>query len=362
MESRPATMTRRGSKVMGVILIGFAAVWGGVPTVGLLNSLNELGQRPELLIMLLFPVIGTGLALFGLHLMVWRKSVTIDKYFVSVEESGLRGARRWQEMLQSYRGVKTRTRRVRRKNSSYTLYLIELLHDEREKTVLLYQSRSDRGWRGKWEAYARWLKLPALEEGIGGLVAREVEDLDKSVAELIGEGKVAVDYAVLQQKAEGLAADIEGEDLVITRTGPQNGLVASLFMLTFPLIFVYFGFFFDDIPSGFGWIFGGFGLLFETLFIAGVVWDRISRSRLRIGPDELRLCTVSAKGETKGKTLPVADVESVQVARHEGRGTPQLIVSGDRRKLRFGAGLPQASLAFAANAVLAKIAKHHGRT
>ena len=362
MDSRPATMTRRGSKVMGLFLMGFAAIWGGFPSVMLLNSLQEFDQKPELLVMLLFPVIGTGLALFGLHMLLWRKAITIDKYFVSVEESGLKGARQWQEMLQSYRGVRSRTRRVRRKNSSYTLYLIELLHDDADKTVLLYKSRNDRNWRGKWEAYARWLKLPALEEGLQGLVARDVEDLDKSVAELIEEGKVEVDYEALKQKAEGLAVDIEGDDLVITRTGPQNGLLASLFMVTFPLFFVYFGFFFEDVPDGFGLLFGTFGLIFEAAFIAGVIWDHISRRRLRIGPSSLRLCAIGPKGETKGRSLPISAVETVQVARHEGRGALQLIISSDRKNLRFGARLSQASLAFAANAVLAKIAKHNGRT
>lgn len=362
MDSQPATLTRRGSKALGIILIGFAAIWGGFPTVMLLKSLHEIGQKPELLATLLFPVLGTALALYGLHTLLWRKAITIDKYFVSVEESGLRGARQWQEMLQSYRGVKSRTRRVRTKNSSYTLYIIELLHEDDDKTIRLYTSRSERNWRGKWEAYARWLKLPALEEGLQGLVARDVEDLDKSVAELIDEGKVEVDYEVLKQKAEGLAVDIEGDDLVVTRTGPQNGLLVSLLMLAFPLIFVYIGFFFDDIPLAFGLIFGFAGLFFEALFIAAVVWDRISRHRLRIGPKTLRVCTIGPKGETKGKTMPVAAVETVQVARRERQSAAQVMISSDRKKLRFGNGLPQASLEFAANAVLAKIAKHNGRT
>ena len=43
------------------------------------------------------------------------------------------------------------------------------------------------------------------------MVRRDAGDLDKSVGELIQEGKVDIDYDTLSRPAEGLAVDIEGD-------------------------------------------------------------------------------------------------------------------------------------------------------
>ena len=86
----------------------------------------------------MFPVIGVGLLLLGVHQFMWHKTITVDGRHVSVVERGLRGTSEWQEPLSAFRGVKRATRRIRRKNSSYTIYQIDLLHPETVKTVNLY--------------------------------------------------------------------------------------------------------------------------------------------------------------------------------------------------------------------------------
>jgi len=218
---RPVTVTRTGSTFGGLFMVVFALLWGGLPTMALIqNGLPGAGQ-PENWLFLIFPVIAIGILAFGLRQLLWRKTITLDDLFVTVEERGLFGTESWQEQLTAYRGVLSRSRRVKTKNSSYTLYLVDLLHDDSKRTINLYSARSKRDWRAKWEAYARWLKLPAVEQADGGVVARDVADLDKPVAALIREGKLEVDYGQLQERAEGLAVDIEGDALVVTRTGPE---------------------------------------------------------------------------------------------------------------------------------------------
>ena len=358
LDQSPATLTKTGSRFMGGFIMLFALIWGGFPLMAALSDQMDTSQAERLLIYL-FPAIGTGLFLFGLHMFLWRKEITIDKYFVEVEESGLRGRKAWQETLDTYRGVLRRSRRVKTKNSSYTLYLIDLVHEEDDKTINLYSSTSEKGWRGKWEAYARHFRKPTLEQSEDGLVARDTEDLDKSVGELMQEGKIEVDHGALTQKAEGLAVDFEGETIVITRTGPRNSLIGSIFALLFPVIFIYIGFFYDDGPKPFLYIFGGVGVLFQVLVVICITWDQLSRHRLRIGPEEIRLNELGPWGETKGKRLRVDQVENIKVGREKGSGPTAVIVDGDAGMLKFGTRLPRASLDFVHNTILAKIGKHH---
>ncbi len=358
LDRSPATLIRTGGRFLGGFLMVFALVWGGAPLIGLLSEPSAGRSAGETLLMLIFPAIGTGLFLFGLHTFLWRKEITIDKYFVAVVERGLKGRREWQETLDAYRGVLRRSRRVKTKNSSYTVYMVDLVHEDQDRTINLYSSRSEQGWRGKWEAYARHFRKPALEESADGMVAREAEDLDKPVGELMREGKVTVDYDALSEKAEGLAVDFEGDTIVITRTGPRNSPVGSVLALLFPLIFIYIGFFHDGTQPALA-VFGVMGILLQALFVLFIAWDQVARHRLRVGPRALRLNQIGPWGETEGKTLPVAEIETVTVGREKGKGPTAVMVSGDSGMLKFGTRLPRASLDFIHNTVLAKIGKHH---
>ena len=358
LDRLPATLTRTGGRFLGGFMMVFALVWGGAPLVGLLGDFPPEQRAAETLLMLIFPTIGTGLFLFGLHTFLWRKEITIDKYFVAVAERGLKGRREWRETLDSYRGVLRRSRRVRTKNSSYTVYTVDLVHDDEDRTINLYTARSEQDWRQKWEAYARHFRKPALEQSADGMVARDAEDLDKPVGELLREGKVTVDYDALAEKAEGLAVDFEGDTIVITRTGPRNSPVGSVLALLFPLIFIYIGFFHDGSQPAL-YTFGVMGVLLQGLCVAFIAWDQVARHRLRIGPRTLRLNQIGPWGETKGRTLAVGEIETVKVGRERGSGPTAVIVSGDAGMLKFGTRLPRASLDFVHNTVLAKIGKHH---
>ncbi len=357
----PVSATRRNSRMGGLLFVAFALVWGGFPTWGMLQHGTLDPAEPIFWIAPLFGVIGVALVAYGLHLMVWQKTVTFDGLFVRLEQKGLFGTKTWQESIGGYRGVLARTRTVHSKNHRYTLYLVDLVHGDEERTVNLYTGRTDRDWRAKQEAYARWLKLPALDEDADGFAARDAADLDKPVGELIGEGKVAVDYDILETKAEGLSVEVEGDTVVATCTSPQTTWWGALVMVLFPLVFVYFGFFHEGVDLRGGWLMGGFGLFFEALLLAGVIWDWTTRRRLRVGPDRVTVNTVGPRGETRGRSLAAGEIEVVKLGhKKESRGAQALVIVSDRGTLQFGQRLPEASLEFLRHLVLAKIAKHHG--
>lgn len=361
LSSPPVEAHQTGSKVGALFMILFSLIWGGFPTVGLFSMLGSGDAGPELFIFLIFPIIGVGILLFGIHSFLWRRGVAFDGQSFTVTESGLKGKKSWTEPLSAYEGVMRSTRRVKTKNSSYTLYMIDLIHPDPDRKINLYTDTSEAGFRGKWEEYSRLLSLPAFEQGEGGMVRRDAADLDKSVGELIQEGKVEIDYDTLSRPAKGLAVNIEGDAIAITRTGPQNPWWGSLIAVLFPLIFVGVGFFASDLEMFGRVIFGGMGLLFELIFVIGVYNDLTTRARLRVGPDGVRVNKVGGSGESKGTFIPTAEIEAVTLKRKDNEWRPSVVISSDRETLRFGAGLPRMALESVMNTVLAKIAETERR-
>lgn len=361
LSALPVEASQTGSRLGGVLLILFAVVWGGFPTVGLLSMLRSGELGGEAVIFLVFPLVGIGILLFGIHIFLWRRSVAFDGQTFTVTERGLTGERSWSEPLSAYDGVLRSTRQVRTKNSSYTLYMVDLIHPVPDRKINLYTDTREAGFRTKWEEYARLLNLPAFEQGDGEVVRREAADLDKSVGDLIREGKVEVNYNSLAHPADGVAVDIEGDTIVITRTGPKNPWWGSLFAVLFPLIFVGVGLFAPDLDLLGRVIFSGVGTLFEILFVIGVYSDLTSRGRLRIGPDGIRMSKLKASGEDRGDFIPADEIESIHVGKKQGEWRPSIVMASDRKTLRFGAGLPRTSLDFLSNTVLAKIAETERR-
>lgn len=357
LSSPPVESHQTGSKVGAIFMIVFALIWGGFPIVGLISTLQSGDSGPETIIFLIFPVIGVGILLFGIHSFLWRRTVAFDGQSFTVTESGLKGAKSWTEPLSAYEGVMRNTRRVKTKNSSYTLYMVDLVHPDPDRKINLYTDTSESGFRGKWEELARQLNLPAFEQGEGGMVRRDPADLDKSVGELIKEGKVEVDYDTLSRPAKGVAVDIEGDTIAITRTGPRNPWWGSLVSVLFPLIFVGVGFFAPGLDLVGRIIFGGVGLLFEFVFLIAVYQDITTRARLRVGPDGVRVNKVGSSGESKGKFIPATEIEAVTLNRKGNDWRPAVVVSSDNNNLRFGSGLPRMSLEFVMNTLLAKIAE-----
>lgn len=357
----PAEQVQTGSRVFGVFIVVFALFWGGAPILGFLSTLQSGGFGVESLLFLVFPVIGLGLLLFGVHSLVWRRRIAFDGTAFTVVEQRLKGTKAWREPLSAYQGVLRHTRRVRSRNRSYTLYMIDLVHPDGDRKINLYTATTETGFRGKWEAFARRLGLPALEAGAGGMVRRDAEDLDKPAGELIEEGKIEIDYDALARPAPGLAVSFEGDVAVLTRTGPVSPWWGSLGAVLIPLIFVGVAMWVPDMPTMSRYLFGGLSLLFEGLFVAGVLTDLLSRQRLRIGPAGVRVNRAYARSETAGKTLETEEIETVTLGGRSGGSRAAVLIAGDRETLAFGGGLPHGSLEYAMNAVLAKIAETRRR-
>ena len=121
----PATRVEKGSKGMGIFLIVFSLLWGGIPTVAGIASLMKGEFKPEMLIMLIFTAIGAALFMFGLSQFFKEVVTTLDEHSVRVKcKSLFGGAKEWSEQINNYRGVVSRSEHHSsgKNNASYTLY------------------------------------------------------------------------------------------------------------------------------------------------------------------------------------------------------------------------------------------------
>ena len=354
----PVTVTYRAGPFLGLSIIALACLLGGFLYTGPIETWSRPLDDPTTWMMLVIAVAGITLVLRGLQLILWHRTITLDGLFVTVEVRGLFGTKRWREPFTAYRGIVKRSRRVRSKHGG-THYLVDLLHPNEKRTINLFISVEETDLPAKWAAYARWLKLPALEEGPEGLIARNAEELDEPLPEQIRQGKLEVDQVLLRHSPEGRTVTVEDESIVVTRDGPVATLPGVLAVFTFPLILIGLGFFVPAVRQPAGQIVGGIGLALGALFITALIWDLISRQRLRLGPEALTRTTVGPWGETMSKSILPSEIQEVRVGKVRNESEPGLLIAGTHRKLIFGRVLPEKSLAIIENLVLAVVEKHH---
>lgn len=350
LQNLPAVHEDKGARTLGVFMMLFSSVWGGFPTLMLIRMFSSGSFKPEMLFMLVFTVIGTVLFFAGLN-MVFRKKVTrIDSNGVSVHQTGLFSQRSWSAPFSHYRGILAREEyHSGGKNSpSYTLYLVELLHEEKDKTVQLYSSRSGDGHRSIWEDYCRTLGLPALEKDGAGYSARDVEDLDKSAAQLVREGKVAVEFDPTAAVPEGIDVIPADGELVLTLKLRKMPIGAVIIGMLLPSAFIYVGFFRKDAP----WMFGVAGIIILTVITAVMILLPMTRQRVNLSKESVRTCWILPWGEMNAQEMKACDIESVKIFNREGTAYDAVWLSGDSGSVSVGSGLKSDALNWIKNCIL----------
>lgn len=357
LDNLPLDYEDKGSRSTGIFLTLFSLAWGGIPTVALIFIIASGQFEPGALAILLFTVIGAGLFFLGLKMLFKRKKLHIDHEGVRVDEKGLFSASSWSEPFSSYTGVSSREEyHSGGKNSpSYTLYIVELAHEDKEKVITLYSSKSQEGHRKIWEDYCRKLNLPAVEKDGDGYLKRDVEDLDKTVAELVQEGKIDVDFDPSQNIPQELSVRPEGDELAIIMNRKKSvvgGIIGLLFGLGFPGVFIWVGFFTKNGPIMFGLV----GVFILLAIIAGVTFGMLTKPCVRVSKERVTLCWVGRWGEMFPRSINSAEVESVKVYKKDGTAHDAVWLVSDANALSIGQGLQREALEWLKSCILKVIA------
>ncbi len=356
LSSLPVEHVEKRHRGVGVFLVIFSLLWGGFPTLFLIASILNGSFEPAMLFVLVFSIVGTGLFLFGLKLMTTRRVIRFDRDRIELDERSIFGHKNWTEPLDRYAGVRSRSEYHSggKNQSSYTLYICELHHEDPKKKVRLYASRVEAGLRKRLERYCRQLGLPALEGDDSNLTVRSVEDLDKSVRDLVREGKLAVQFDPTQPPPAGIGLQVEGNRLQIELPRTRFPLVAGLIGFLVPGVFIWIGFGVKEVPLFFGLI----GVLVACGFLFVLAWNAIAVTVVQVDPDTIRWFQRVPWGETAGRTIESGHVESIRAGRIvENQARMGVLLVTDERTHVLGSGLPRESLDWLCHCLLAVISR-----
>ncbi len=350
----PAKYIDCGCRGIG-ILVGLVALFVASSMWPVLMSTPFDGGRSAEWWMIAILVFG-GFAVFivALHMMTLRMTTTIDREHVKRESVSLFGRRCWDEPLQNYRGVLKRSEfhEGRTGDRSSMLYIVELDHEDKQKRVPLYQSKSEEGLRARWEDCCRQLGLPGLEEDGGEIRVRPVVDVNKSVRELAAEGKVDVAFDPASPPPAGLYVSVDGKTLRIARRTVRISPLAMIpvTVLTAMAALVVF---FDVGPV--------WAVLLVAFVVALVMlaacWTFIVTPVLVLGGGQVRRVRVTPWGETAGETVKVEAIVSVRIARPPWSRRDALLIETREGDQVFGPGLSADALSWLKRCVLAVLTR-----
>lgn len=349
----PVEIDLKGSKGLGAFLVVFSLVWGGMPTFFLIQSLLNGSFDPGMLFILLFSIIGFGLFLFGLNQFFTRGRQCIHSDCIEMDKSSLFGKQKWRESINNYEGVLYRSEYHSggKNRASYTLYIVELHHPDKKKIVRLYQSKSSANFRAIWEDYCRTLNMPALEEGDGEMIRRDVEDLDKSVRELVAEKKIQVNFDPSENPPNDVNLTVEDQLLKITILKRKFSFFGFLFTLLFSGVFIYIGFFVDQCPVFFGIV----GVFLALVFFGIALWSIFCKPQARLSKDGMHLLYLTPWGDTPGTHIQAQRIEQISIKKVLNRRLKAVVISTDDQEKAFGEGMNNESLEWVRNCMLAVV-------
>lgn len=351
LSTLPRTVDLSPKRGGAVVQIVFGIAW----TVFIWSMLIDVRQEdlPVLLFAVPFSLIGLGLALNGLATLRRKRSAVFRGDGVEVEGRGLWGAESWYQPYTAFKGVLHREEVVKRKNSSTTYQIVELLHDDPKRCVLLYVRPTTKLPRERWENYARLLKLPALEAGAAGVVERDHGDLDKSLKDLVDEGKVSHAFDPDAEAPRGLYVERRDADSlkVVITAGRYPLWFLALFMLAGAAMTVG-AFFTDENPYA---LFGA-GLLFGGLPGWMLVRDRAARREISLDRRRLTVTDALRSSRHSRDGLMLDEIESIAIRPARGNSGRELVIASDRGPIHVGLGLSKEALAWLKDFITAAIA------
>ncbi|MCH8558893.1 MAG: hypothetical protein LAT84_13795 [Balneolia bacterium] len=356
VSSLPAEHVVKGQRFGGWFMMIFALVWGGVPTFIFLLELSSGDMEPMMYLLLLFGLIGIGLFLGGLNTAITNEVIKIDNNTVSFNKKTLFNHTVWTEPKSRYKGVRawTEHRSGGKNQSSYTMYFVELYHDDKKKRVLLFESRAPKDFRATFEKFSRDLNLPALEGHGDELIARDASDLDKSVRELAAEGKIDVDFDPSRRPPEGVEASMQDGKLRIKLPPAPIDPVASGVGLFFVIILTGAGLFADEAPRFLVVVAAGIFMFLLSMIIYNYKAPKI----VAIGRDRVLYYREAPWGDTAGDYIKTDEIESVYVGKeHENQGRKGVMLVSDKKRIKLGEGLPDETLNWLRSCVLGIITR-----
>jgi len=356
MEARPVSATVRGNLTAGLLLVMLAIVWTGLNAIIGDALLTE--PMPLPLVLIPFLAVGVGLFVYGLKLMLYRRTATLGPDEVQIDQRNWFRTRRRTAGLDEYPGVLRKKVSFRRNKRQEEAFLTVLNHATRDMSVVLAAARDEVQGRAQAEGYARWLGKPALEETADGFLAREPGDLDKPLAQLVAEGKIVSSYRENSAPPAEIKVEQEADRIAVSFL---KGAVPMWVWATFAGIaaasaFLIIGFV-SDLEAKVAGAAAAFLVLVGVLY--GARRQMRTTRQILVHRDRLEFAEFADAEVVVKHTVPLNDIETVRVAkgRYSGYG---LYIDTDSGTYEAGAGLPRGALEWVRDLIVAAVATADG--
>jgi hypothetical protein len=332
----PMTFDEPKQRGVGCVVIAFAAIWGGIPGIALVQIFLRDGFKWPMLAMALFPLIAMSMILFGLSQFWRRRLVRLEETFVAVKARGVFKSEQWREEMSSYQGVLFATESRSRGKSSYTVWVVKLVHPNAKHSIQLTESMREDGQRKLAETWAKRLNLPALEkDGSGQIRERHPEQLDDVIKDRVIRGEVKVHFDPQRRPPEGITLNRRPDQ--VWEIWYQPALAAWWSLPIFLLIpggMIYLGFFHAKrlLPIGI------FGIVFMAIVLAVVILSRKTRYLIELRPGVIYHGVLAPWGRMGEKTLACGDIEDISIGRGERSNQPMVKLVTDEASIEVGLG------------------------
>ena len=247
------------------------------------------------------------------------------------------------ESIGNYEGVRFRIEFFQFGFMTKNKYIIELYHKNPQKTAPLYISTKGKNIRKIWEYYAQKLNLPAVVLTDEGMVRREVSDLDKSIKEMVEEGKTINSYNDREPLPPTIAFVRKRDKTVIKARKifwDAYNIIAWFCLLLFGGVLLFASFNAEVVSSHFSREFILAFYVVGLFIIAASVIALFRKDKIVVKRDKIVIVHKFMLFSRKNNEIKKADIEAVEVTVNPATGRYYLSIISDNRTAIFGKKIP----------------------
>lgn len=345
--------------VLGVVLIALGlvselGVWGESSMFSKIDNLPLPATAGTFSASWLFVGLGLFIIVTRLLLMFYGRDFFIGHKFAAVViQKPFEHGSRMADSLSEYLGVRYRTRIVNVLGlTSFTQHIIDLQHPNEAKTIPLYITKDGENITRKWQELASQLQMPALFNTADGVIEIKPEDIQKSLPDLIGEGKIPVTDKDLYKIPKSFRI-VENADTC--QIDPQiRDSAFSMFagILCFCSFFsiVFFGLLFHLSTSCLAIVPAAL-----VLFVLIPLSLFFRRKRIIVSPNGIRIKSRWLFFPSFGFLIKPDSLEYIYVVHNSYDFKYTLVIGADGQTTHIGRGLPKDDLEWLRNFIDAQI-------
>ncbi len=289
-------------------------------------------------------LIGLGIVLSLVFSYIRYKKIFFDGQKIQIIYRPVWGAKKAiKESIDNYEGVRFRIEFFQFGFMNKNKYIIELYHKNPQKTAPLYISTKSKNIRKIWEYYAQKLNKPTIILTDEGMVKRDVCDLNKSIKEMIKEGKFVNNYNDRDPLPPSIAYVRKRDKTVIKARKifwDAYNLLFGLVLLVFGAILLCAAYNHEQAVEHFSSnvVFGLYGI--GILVITASIFVLFRKDKIVVKKDKIVIVHKFMLFSRKKTEIKKKDIEAVDVTINPATGRYYLSIISDERTAVFGKKIP----------------------